>query len=56
MHQIEPKANRFVWVNPNVWHGIEVVSSLATTNRITVVAWPAGTVEYSAADVILNTN
>ena len=56
IHQIEPKPNRFVWVNPGAWHGIQVVSSLAKTNRITVVAWPAGTVEYSSADVILNSN
>ena len=32
--KIEPKPNRFVWVNPGAWHGIQVVSSLATTNRI----------------------
>ncbi len=53
--KIEPKPNRFVWVNPNVWHGIEVVNNTASTNRITVVAWPAGTVEYSSADLIINT-
>ena len=52
---IEPKPNRFVWVNPNIWHGIEVVNSTANTNRITVVAWPSGTVEYSRADLIINT-
>ena len=52
---IEPKPNRFVWVNPNIWHGIEVVNSTANTNRITVVAWPSGTVEYSGADLIINT-
>ena len=53
--KIEPKPNRFVWVNPNVWHGIEVVNNTASTNRITVVAWPAGTVKYSSADLIINT-
>ena len=52
---IEPKPNRFVWVNPDIWHGIEVVNDTASTNRITVVAWPSGTVEYSGADLIINT-
>ena len=53
--KIEPKPNRFVWVNPDVWHGIEVVSDTAGTNRVTVVAWPTGTVEYAGADLIINT-
>ena len=53
--KIEPKPNRFVWVNPTVWHGIEVVNNNASTNRITVVAWPSGTVEYTSADLIINT-
>ena len=52
--KIEPKSNRFVWVNPNVWHGIEVVNNLANINRITVVAWPAGSIEYDSADIIIN--
>ena len=52
--KIEPKPNRFVWVNPNVWHGIEVVNNTASTNRITVVAWPAGTLQYASADIIIN--
>lgn len=56
VHQIEPKPNRFVWVNPDVWHGIQVVESIAATNRITVVAWPAGILEYASADVVLNSN
>ena len=56
VHQIEPKANRFVWVNPGVWHGIEVVNASASNNRITVVAWPSGTLEYPSADVVLNSN
>jgi hypothetical protein len=51
---IEPKPNRFVWVNPDIWHGIEVVNGSASTNRITVVAWPSGTVTYPSADVIIN--
>ena len=51
---IEPKPNRFVWVNPDIWHGIEVVNDSASTNRITVVAWPSGTVTYPSADVIIN--
>ena len=53
--KIEPKPNRFVWVNPDIWHGIEVVNDTASTNRITVVAWPSGTLEYSSADLIINT-
>lgn len=51
---IEPKPNRLVWVNPDIWHGIEVVNNSASTNRITVVAWPSGTVTYPSADVIIN--
>jgi len=52
---IEPKPNRFVWVNPDIWHGIEVVNDTASTNRITVVAWPSGTMQYASADLIINT-
>ena len=55
MAQIEPIPNRFVWVNPKIWHGIEVVDASATTPRISVVAWPTGTVEYAAADLKINT-
>ena len=51
---LEPKPNRFVWVNPEIWHGIQVVNDSASTNRITVVAWPSGTVTYPSADVIIN--
>ena len=54
LDKIEPKSNRFVWVNPNVWHGIEVVNNSASNNRITVVAWPSGTMTYPSADVIIN--
>ena len=54
--KIEPKPNRFVWVNPDVWHGIEPVDATASTNRVTVVAWPSGTVEYAGADIIINTS
>ena len=54
--KIEPKPNRFVWVNPDVWHCIEVVNDTAGTNRVTVVAWPTGTVEYASADLIINTS
>ena len=53
--KVEPKPNRFVWVNPNVWHGIEPVDESANTNRITVVAWPIGTVTYPDATAIINT-
>ena len=51
---LEPAPNRFVWVNPDVWHGIEVVGSNAQTSRVSVVAWPSGTVEYPDASVIIN--
>ena len=51
---LDPIPNRFVWVNPNVWHGIGVVSSNAKTSRVSVVAWPSGTVEYPDASVIIN--
>ena len=54
--QIEPRPNRFVWINPVVWHGIEVVNSNAQHNRITVVGWPEGCVEYPNANMIINTN
>ncbi len=54
--KIEPKPNRFVWVNPDIWHGIEAVNNTASTNRITVVAWPAGTLEYPSADLVINTS
>ena len=53
--KVEPKPNRFVWVNPDVWHGIEPVESTASTNRVSVVAWPTGTVAYASASVIINT-
>ena len=55
VEKVEPKPNRFVWVNPNVWHGIEVVDSSANTNRVTVVAWPTGKVTYADATAIINT-
>lgn len=54
--KIEPKPNRFVWINPAIWHGIEVVNSNATHNRITIVGWPEGCVEYSAASQRINSN
>ena len=38
-----------------IWHGIEVVNDQASTTRVTVVAWPAGTLEYASADLIINT-
>lgn len=55
VEKIEPKPNRFVWINPAVLHGIEVVNSTATHNRITVVGWPEGCVEYPNASIIINT-
>ena len=51
---LEPTPNRFVWVNPDVWHGIEVVNSNAQTSRVSVVAWPSGNIEYPDASVIIN--
>jgi hypothetical protein len=56
VEQIEPKPNRFVWINPVVWHGIEVVNSNAQHNRITVVGWPEGCLEYPNATLTINTN
>jgi len=53
---IQPKPNRFVWINPGVWHGIEVTNSNATNNRITVVGWPEGCVETVSCDMIINTD
>lgn len=55
IEKIEPKPNRFVWINPVVWHGIEVVNSNAIHNRITIVGWPEGCVEYPDASIIINT-
>tara|TARA_B100001142_G_C14281273_1_gene635002 strand:- start:809 stop:1339 length:531 start_codon:yes stop_codon:yes gene_type:complete len=52
--KIEPKPNRFVWINPKVPHGIEVVNSSATHNRITIVGWPEGCVEYPDATQKIN--
>jgi len=54
IESLEPIPNRFVWVNPDVWHGIEVVNSNAQTSRVSVVAWPSGTIEYPDASVIIN--
>ena len=53
--KIEKKPNIFFWVNPDIWHGIEVVNNTASTNRITVVAWPSGTMQYASANLIINT-
>lgn len=55
IEKIEPKPNRFVWINPAVLHGIEVVNSNALHNRITVVGWPEGCIEYPNASIIINT-
>ena len=55
IEKIEPKPNRFVWINPAVFHGIEVVNSNATHNRITIVGWPEGCIEYPNASIIINT-
>jgi len=52
--KIEPAPNRFVWINPKVPHGIEVVNDTATHNRITIVGWPEGCVEYPDATQQIN--
>jgi hypothetical protein len=54
--KIEPKPNRFVWINPAVFHGIEVVNSNTKNNRITVVGWPEGCIEYDKATIKINTS
>lgn len=56
VEKIEPKPNRFVWINPAVWHGIEVVNSDAHHNRVTIVGWPEGCVEYDKASIKINTS
>ena len=54
--KVVPVPNRFVWINPVVWHGIEVVNESAERNRITVVGWPEGCVEYQNASIKINTS
>jgi hypothetical protein len=39
MVEIEPKPNRFVWINENIWHGIGTFNTQALHNRIAVVGW-----------------
>ena len=55
IEKIEPTPNRFVWINPVILHGIEIVNSNASHNRITVVGWPEGCVEYDNATFKINT-
>lgn len=55
VEKIEPKPNRFVWINPAVLHGIEIVNSNAKHNRITIVGWPEGCLEYGSASIKINT-
>jgi hypothetical protein len=55
LSQIEPKPNRFVWINPAVWHGIETVNFNSEHNRITIVGWPEGCVEYDKSVIKINT-
>lgn len=52
--KIFPTPNRFVWINPVVWHGIEVVNESAEHNRITVVGWPEGCVVTPHATETIN--
>jgi hypothetical protein len=54
--QIDPKSNRFVWINPAVYHGIEIVNTNSLHNRITVVGWPEGCIEYPNASIVINTS
>jgi hypothetical protein len=56
VEKVVPIPNRFVWINPVVWHGIEVVNNNAQHNRITVVGWPEGCVEYDLASIKINTS
>lgn len=56
IEKIEPKPNRFVWINPKVPHGIEPVNSNASHNRITIVGWPEGCVEYDNATQKISTS
>jgi hypothetical protein len=37
--EIEPRPNRFVWINENIWHGIGTFNTQALHNRIAVVGW-----------------
>jgi len=55
VEKIVPVPNRFVWINPGIWHGIEVVNQNAEHNRITVVAWPEGCIETATSSQIINT-
>tara|TARA_R100000005_G_C4992999_1_gene200132 strand:+ start:254 stop:808 length:555 start_codon:yes stop_codon:yes gene_type:complete len=52
--QIEPLSNRFVWINPCVLHGIQVVNDSASHNRITVVGWPEGCKEHTNPTLQIN--
>lgn len=54
VEKIVPVPNRFVWINPAVWHGIEVVNENAEHNRLTVVGWPEGCVETPHASQTIN--
>ena len=54
--EIVPVPNRFVWINPKVPHGIGVVHDTATHNRVTIVGWPEGCVEYPNASMQININ
>jgi len=53
--KIFPQPNRFVWINPKVPHGIEIVTDNALHNRITIVGWPEGCVEFADATMQINT-
>ena len=41
-------------VNKKLLHGIEVVNSNATHNRVTIVGWPEGCIEYPGATQQIN--
>jgi hypothetical protein len=57
MVEIEPKPNRFVWINENIWHGIGTFNREALHNRIAVVgwSWPHKNIEDVSCPHILNT-
>jgi hypothetical protein len=55
VEKIVPIPNRFVWINPAIMHKIEVVNLSSENNRITIVSWPEGCIEYEKATQIINT-
>jgi hypothetical protein len=54
--EIEPKPNRFVWINQNIWHGIGTFNTQSLHNRIAVVgwSWPHKNIEEVSCSYIIN--